>query len=652
MKTRTTAGLRLLAAALVWAAAAGTAHAQYQVQTIDLQPGWNAVYLEVEPVPNDSASVFASIPAPVLSAWTWSPSANPVQFVQNPGELLQNRTGWLGYFPGDPNTNPEAALTNLFRVEANRAYLIRLDGVDPVTWQLRGRPSVRERRWVPDSFNFAGFAVEDTVPPTFAAYFDGSPAHVDQPIYRLGSDGTWELIPSSSPIERGVAYWIYTNGASSYQGPIAVDVTEGDGLDFGQRLDNLRVHVRNHARAAATIRFRVLASDPPPGGGSVEPAPLTYWTLNAAGDAIWPDFPSSLGLAAPAGDDVSVLVGVRRTDLTGPLGENVLEVTDGRGARTLVPIVVQQVAPTVGPITVPLRGAGRSGAAVAAAAVAAPPFAGLWIGTVNVSRVSESQVFDPAAPAPTCYDAQNFVIPCPEACADANGDPVSCPPQTGSLVATPTDKSFDFRIIVHVDENNRARLLKEVTQMWKDGTRNADGTPATPGRHVLVSDDARLPDFKGSSIRDGRPVGRRVSTSAYDFAGAAVLMTPDAGFGPGNTLSVDLVMPKTFPTNPFTHLYHPDHDNLDPFGNPSTFESYDIVRRISLTFLATDPTGANRPGWGTDEVGGMFRELFDVEYEQVTPQIRALKKGVHKNPIVAEGTFRLRRVSINPRLNE
>lgn len=88
-------------------------------QTIDLRPGWNAVYLEVEPNPRDTASVFAGLP--IASVWAWNPRTSPVQFIQNPDELVPNQPGWLVFFPP---SRPEAFLTNLFIVQANRAYLI------------------------------------------------------------------------------------------------------------------------------------------------------------------------------------------------------------------------------------------------------------------------------------------------------------------------------------------------------------------------------------------------------------------------------------------------------------------------------------------------------------------------------------------------
>ena len=48
-------------------------------QPIELSPGWNAVYLEVEPEDKAPAVVFATLPAGLTleSAWTWDERGNP-----------------------------------------------------------------------------------------------------------------------------------------------------------------------------------------------------------------------------------------------------------------------------------------------------------------------------------------------------------------------------------------------------------------------------------------------------------------------------------------------------------------------------------------------------------------------------------------------
>ena len=144
-----------------------------RTQTIVLNPGWNAVYLEVQPEPRDVESVFQGLP--LASAWTWSVRQRPVEFIQDPSEDLLNVDGWLGYFPDDPDSvaaligyfprpRPEWFLTNLFAVDANRAYLLNVESAAPVVWNVTGRPVLRDREWVPNSFNLTGFHVDPDMP--------------------------------------------------------------------------------------------------------------------------------------------------------------------------------------------------------------------------------------------------------------------------------------------------------------------------------------------------------------------------------------------------------------------------------------------------------------------------------------------------------
>ena len=48
-----------------------TARPQNYTQTFTLQPGWNSLWLEVQPENNDASVVFAGLP--LESAWTSSP---------------------------------------------------------------------------------------------------------------------------------------------------------------------------------------------------------------------------------------------------------------------------------------------------------------------------------------------------------------------------------------------------------------------------------------------------------------------------------------------------------------------------------------------------------------------------------------------------
>ncbi len=103
-------------------------------QSIELQPGWNAIYVELAPENNDIEDIFSGIP--VASVWRWIPDKLGKDFITDPAEGLMNLDGWYGYFP---EPKPEAFLSNLYTLSANTAYLVKLEGSTAKTIQITGK---------------------------------------------------------------------------------------------------------------------------------------------------------------------------------------------------------------------------------------------------------------------------------------------------------------------------------------------------------------------------------------------------------------------------------------------------------------------------------------------------------------------------------
>ena len=213
--------------------------------------------------------------------------------------------------------------------------------------------------------------------------------------------------------------------------------------------------------------------------------------------------------------------------------------------------------------------------------------------------------------------------------------------QIGGTVPTPVAREFDFRVMIHVDSRGQARLLKEVIQMFKEGTVVPD--PDHPGffvtdvppRFVLLTDDALIPNFTGAGLRDGTPVGFRQSTVAYDFPEQFLNM--NGAFDVGGTLVVDMTLDSNSPTNPFRHAFHPDHDNLDAlFLNPRE-EAPTINRTMRFQFASSDPEQQDRPTFGDTLMAGTYRETLT---------------GLHRNNIFVAGEFFLQRTVSTPVLNQ
>ena len=85
--------LRTLVAALLLAV---TARAQTVTQTFALHPGWNSIWLEVEPPDRKPATVFAGLP--VTAVWTYI-QEGAVDFIADQAEAQFNQPGWIAWFP-------------------------------------------------------------------------------------------------------------------------------------------------------------------------------------------------------------------------------------------------------------------------------------------------------------------------------------------------------------------------------------------------------------------------------------------------------------------------------------------------------------------------------------------------------------------------
>lgn len=584
----------------------GVALAQWTNQTITLRPGWNAVFLEIQPAPADCDTLFAGLP--VESVWAWNRRFSSVQYVQDPSSLVPGQPDWLCYAPpGSTNR----AVNNLFVLRGDRAYLIKLaNNSSPVAWTIRGRASVRGIDWLSDSLNLVGFHIDPASPPTFQSYFAPSAGQAGQPIYRLSADGAWVRVsPSTDRLNPGEACWIQCVGHSTYAGPISIAFEQGRGVDYGRVLTEQTLTVQNNTASARTVTIVQLPSGAPTGTGYPALAgevPLSYWRSVFPTNFGFVPFPARLTNTIPAGGQWALRLAVRRTDMkpfTLPTGfsdalyQSLLQVTDGGGSRWVVPVTAAGLQSYN---QAKLRR--KSGAYPKDSTPAPPnPRAGLWVGSAVINQVNQ-----PANPT-------NGAIP----------------------LATATE--FQLRLLLHVDDGGQVRLLRKVLQMWKDGsyTNNANGVQVVdqPGRYVLVTDDKLIPNFSGSALRDGQRVARRFSSTTFAFPDP-IGMTGAGDFGGSNgvfacttTLDYDDAL------NPFKHRYHPDHDNLDDrFAQklPEGVESFTVTRQIQLQFTVTDPDGLTMAGWGDNQLGGIYRETLS---------------GLHNSTLYVQGTFRLQQAS-------
>ncbi len=542
---------RVVVLGIVLAVLAGTGWAQTGPgeveQTFQLNPGWNAVYLEVQPDPNDIEGVLAGVP--VASVWTWRTDSGKIQYVENPDEQLLSDSGWLGYYPP---SRPEHVTTNLFRLFGGRTYLIRLEGTVPVTWRVCGRPVVARFRWEADSYNLVGFPVDPAGPPTLGEWFKPSQAHDGQPIWAMGPDGTWHEVsdPYSTTIRPGGAYWVYCQGTSDYQGPLVIHTDLLEGLEFGRTLTELGFTVSNELAVDVDVTITRSAG---------QEVPLVVKVVDPeTQERSFPDLPATYRLAVEAGRGERVDLAVRRARLSVGEAEEILTVTNGLGYR-------QQLWAGVESMWEPVMKSARA---------STRPFSGLWVGIARVNKVSMAQEGG-TTPKPTKSSFPlRFILH--------------------------VDASGQVRLLKEV-----TRMWKDGT-MKPDPEGSGYQVTDTPGHAVLVTDDSLFDQFKGVELRGDAIVPVRVSTTAYDFQGNELEV--QGAVAPTGNLDATLVLPIGFPTNPFYDRYHPDHDNLDAeFLGPKP-ESYEVTRRIHWRFTEDDPWGLDDPNWGHTVLGGTYTE--------------------------------------------
>ena len=199
--------------------------------------------------------------------------------------------------------------------------------------------------------------------------------------------------------------------------------------------------------------------------------------------------------------------------------------------------------------------------------------------------------------------------------------PALCGP--GVAAPMPVGQEFRLRLVVHVDADGDATLLKEVIQLYKEPTEGPD--PALPGfttntdlgEVVLVTDDEQIVNYEGIALQDGVRVGQRISTVAYDYDDSSPGSDPGTGgiqmgsFNPsgGSTITAQLALPSMLPTNPYQHRYHPDLNGLDENGLPLGFCANDPQAPLGPTcaadidcVAATATPAAGSPGVCSDDV--------------------------------------------------
>lgn len=583
--------MRLLLLSLLLSVA--PAVAQYRTESWLLEPGWTAIYLNVDTGLETLDTLLAGYPD-ITDVWQWRPNGLDPSLLQ-PG----NATGadeWKVWRRGDaPNST--------FLIPSpHAAYLVRLEtNASAQTLSLKGKVVAPRVQWRTDGTNLVGFPVKPGTTPQLNRYLKGAGIVDDNTeAYRFVGGPFSASNPLQAPIRtinasRGQAFWIRSDKYTDFYGPIQVRVALDDGLNYGSGGSQKRVVLTNQTSAAIDVTLQVTPSESAPGASVVLPTPaLTLRSRNDDGFNVYSPLGASHTVTIPAKGSVGLTLGIDRGVMGGSPGDQfagLLSVTDGGNfSEVFLPITAEKTS-----------------------------LAGLWVGEAQITKVqNQLQRFQRGDDGNYLVDDDGNYVP--EYLKDGNGDLVL--DGSGDPIAqtdqelNETAQDFKLRLLIHVDEAGQATLLSRVFA----GTISDDGagnrlTGLTTAESLLHQDH----------VQDA--VRLTAAHLPVDF-----IQNMSGTLLPGSALSSTIIIGPNDATNPFLHIYHPDHDNKDArFENtlPEGYESHQIGRAMTLTFNGAGQAGEG-PQWGTSLLSGTYSETLS---------------GIHKNNIATSGIFALGKVS-------
>jgi hypothetical protein len=240
---------RLLSALLLFA---GSLQAQILTQTLTLQPGWNSIWLEVEPSQPDPDVLFAGQPVEMVT--TFMPLAAKYTSLRDPASDTWKDAEWRTW---QPATASGAFLNNLHQLTPGQGYLIK--ATDAVTVTIAGKAMLNRFDWRPQSFNLVGLPVDPAASITLGAFFANSPAHTPLRAFRL-LNGKWVQASSAEPAVAGRAYWIWCGTGSDHQGPVSLRTSSNIVLNAADSQGS--VEFRPAGASALTISITATGSLP------------------------------------------------------------------------------------------------------------------------------------------------------------------------------------------------------------------------------------------------------------------------------------------------------------------------------------------------------------------------------------------------------
>jgi len=588
--------------------------------TLDLQPGWNSVWLDVSPknAEGDAAEVGEVFSDSAISfvAQPTLPSGS-AEFIADTRETRFNQSTWKSWW-----RSSEINENSLAIIQGDQAYLVKVEGDAPVTLVVRGEVQFRQSRLRARSYTLQGFHLDGA--PSFDEFFSAAGATVPvNRIFRLNSGGEWAGVVGSDTMRSHESYWIFAEKVTRFTGPVAVKFNNYQGLNFGgNRIDvelpdpdggvgsifvNLEelafsnlsaqahdVGLRKLGGAAADDELRIFLVEP-------EAEFKSYALGNQVNDEV-------ITTLAAGESDVVTLGAYRNWNEGAAFRENLYQIVAGHQVMWL-----------------PVRAENPALRDLAVGEVQAEA-QGLWIGNVHLTEVNRGN----------------------------------------SSTMDETTSAMNLRCLFHVDTAGVVSLLSHVMLM-----QEKRGSTEVIPKQVLLIDEGKIPFFEGIEERGGKRVGVRLESAGYDLPRVTTIENQaelldevvalsdtdslvnesdvtntdlsnylnsrssrppelveeyyrswvfDGGFGPGQSVesAAPLLLDPFHRSNPFRHAFHPRHA-----------AGYAIERAIEIDFDAEQAEGI---------LTGIYTETLS---------------GLTSYPIMSSGTIRLQRVSeVGERVSE
>jgi hypothetical protein len=208
------------------------------------------------------------------------------------------------------------------------------------TWTVSGAVVPAQTKWQANAYNLVGFGLHPVAAPTFAQFFAGAPALRHNKIYRL-VNGTWRRVSDATAetMRSGEAFWIYCDGATTYQGPLRVDADTRMGVLLESGIGTVTLRNDTPNPLTPTVQHVV---------GNGPPVPLS---IVVQGTSATNTHVGSVSVARPNGDWTQPLppleggaalrlpLEVRAQDLTAAIQGSLLKITTDLGTEHWLPVI-------------------------------------------------------------------------------------------------------------------------------------------------------------------------------------------------------------------------------------------------------------------------------------------------------------------------